>query len=60
MLKGQGKELLQLIDLAENFMGGDKFEKRDYDRARELVRDPEGKWMQYADRILNEIDPLCC
>lgn len=55
--KDREKSFLQLIDLAENFMGGDKFEKEDYDRARELVRDPEGKWMQYADRILNEIDP---
>ena len=55
--KNREKSFLQLIDLAENFMGGDKFEKEDYDRARELVRDSEGKWMQYADRILNEIDP---
>ena len=55
--KDREKSFLQLIDLAENFMGGDKFEKEDYDRARELVRDSEGKWMQYADRILKEIDP---
>ena len=46
--KDREKSFLQLIDLAENFMGGDKFEKEDYDRARELVRDSEGKWMQLS------------
>ena len=30
--KDREKSFLQLIDLAENFMGGDKFEKEDYDR----------------------------
>lgn len=55
--KDREKSFLQLIDLAEKFMGGDKFRKEDYERARELVKDPDGKWMKYADRILREVDP---
>lgn len=38
-------------------MDGDKLQKEDYDKARELVKNSDGKWMKYADRILNEVDP---
>ena len=40
--KDREESFLQLIDLAEKFMGGCKFRKEDYERARELVRDPDG------------------
>ena len=55
---------LKIIDMlsegelcACKILGGDKFEKEDYDRARELVRDPEGKWMQYSldIEVLNDV-----
>ena len=55
--KDREKSFLQLIDLAEKFMDGDKLQKEDYDKARELVKNSDGKWMKYADRILNEVDP---
>ncbi len=28
-----------------------------FDAARKFVQDPNGKWMEYAYRAINEIDP---
>ena len=39
--KDREKSFLQLIDLAEKFMDGDKLQKEDYDKARELVKNSE-------------------
>ena len=54
--KDREKGLLQLVDLTEKFMG-DNFPSESYEGARNLIRDPESKWMQYVNRILNEVDP---
>ena len=45
--KDREKGLLQLVDLTEKFMG-DNFPSESYEGARNLIRDPESKWMQYV------------
>ena len=50
------KAFLKLVDLSEKFMG-DTFRKESYDAARRMIQDPDSKWMQYVNRILNEVDP---
>ena len=50
------KAFLKLVDLSEKFMG-DTFRKEGYDAARRMIQDPDSKWMQYVNRILNEVDP---
>ena len=54
--KDREKGLLQLVDLTEKFMG-DNFPSESYEGARNLIRDPESKWMQYVNRTLDEIHP---
>lgn len=56
--KDREKGLLQLVDLTEKFMG-DNFPSESYEGARNLIRDPESKWMQYVNRALDEIDLFC-
>ena len=46
------KAFLKLVDLSEKFMG-DTFRKESYDAARRMIQDPDSKWMQYVNRILN-------
>lgn len=50
------KAFLKLVDLSEKFMG-DTFRKESYDAVRRMIQDPDSKWMQYVNRILNEVDP---
>ena len=35
----------------------DRYPASAFDAARKFVSDPNGKWMQYAYRAINEIDP---
>ena len=60
-VRGKGTEkmtenALKLIDLGEPLLK-DRYPAEAFDAARELVRDPNGKWMQFAYRAINEIDP---
>ena len=50
------KAFLKLVDLSEKFMGN-TFSKESYDAVRRMIREPDSKWMQYVNRILNEVDP---
>ena len=54
--KDREKALLQLVDLAEKFMG-DNFRKDAYDGARAMIKNPDHKWMRYVNRLLDETDP---
>ena len=36
---------------------GDKFEKKVFDGARNLIHNPDAKWMKYTNKVLDEIDP---
>ena len=55
MKKDREKALLKIVDLAENFMGNN-FMKESYGKARELIRNPEHKWMRYMNLLLDETD----
>lgn len=54
--KDREKGLLQIVDLAQKFMG-DNFRQESYDAARKMIQNPDGKWMQYVNRLLDEVDP---
>lgn len=54
--KDREKGLLQIIDLAERFMG-DNFSKESYDAARAIVKNPDHKWMKFVYKMLDEVHP---
>ncbi len=54
--KNHEEGLLEIIDLAEKYMG-DNFRPETYERAREAVKDPNNKWVQYINRLFDELDP---
>ncbi len=54
--KDREKGLLQIVDLAERFMGSN-FKAESYESVREMIRDPENKWMRFVNRMLDEVDP---
>lgn len=53
--KDREKNLLTLVDLSEKFLG-DTFRPAVFEGARELIAG-NGKWMQYVNRALDELDP---
>ena len=60
-IRGKGTEKLsenavKLVNLAEPLLK-DRYPASAFDAAREFVSDPNGKWMQFAYRAINEIDP---
>ena len=54
--KDREKSLMKLVDLSERFMG-DNYPKESYEGARSLIHDPDGKWMKYLNKALDEIHP---
>ena len=56
MNKDRQKGLLDIVDLAQKFMG-DSFQPESYDGARAIIQNPNNKWMRYANRLLDETDP---
>lgn len=54
--KDRQKGFMQILKLTQTFMG-DNFTEEAYEGARKLIENPEGKWMQYTNRLLDEIDP---
>lgn len=54
--KDREKSLLKMVDLAEAFMGKN-FDKMYYDGAREMIKDPDCKWIKYLNKALDDIDP---
>ena len=60
-VRGKGTEKLsenavKLVNLAEPLLKG-RYPASAFDAARKFVSDPNSKWMQYAYRAINEIDP---
>ena len=60
-VRGKGTEKMsenacKLIDLAQPLLK-DRYPAEAFDAARKLVSDPNGKWMKFAYRAINEIDP---
>ncbi len=54
--KERKKNLLQLVEVAEK-IAGDQFQPQSYAAVRELITEEDGKWMNYVDRILDEVSP---
>lgn len=60
VLKGLKKErqkaLLNIVNLAQKFMG-DEFIPEAYVATKQMIMDPDQKWMRYVNRLLDETDP---
>lgn len=54
--KDKEKNLLKLVDISEKLVG-DKFKKSTFDAARNLIENPDKKWMHYTNTLLDELDP---
>ncbi|HAB60489.1 MAG TPA: pyrroloquinoline quinone biosynthesis protein PqqE, partial [Lachnospiraceae bacterium] len=50
------KGLLRITDISEAFLGN-VYSKETYESARNLIRNQDGKWMQYLNKALDELDP---
>ena len=54
--KEREKAFLQMVDLAEHFLG-DSIAQEQYQQVRDAIRDPNNKWIRYINRVLDETDP---
>ena len=54
--KDREKGLLEIVDLAQKFMG-DNFSKEAYDGARAIIKNPDHKWMKFVNKMLDELHP---
>ncbi len=54
--KDRAKGFQQILDLTETF-AGDVFTKEQIDAVREYLSNPENKWTQYINRVIDETDP---
>ncbi len=50
------KSLLKIVDLTESF-AKDRFKPESYEAAKAMIRDKDSKWMQYVNRIFDEVSP---
>ena len=58
VLKNLGKDtknMVQLINMAEKILG-DTWAPSAYEMLRNAFSDPEGKWVKFGTRLLNEVD----
>ncbi len=49
------KAMLNLVDIYQKF-AGNMFEESTYDTVREMIRDKDGKWINYAYGLLDRVD----
>ena len=49
------KAMLNLVDIYQKFAGS-MFEESTYDTVREMIRDKDGKWINYAYGLLDRVD----
>lgn len=54
--KDPENNLLKAVDLTESF-AKDRFQPESYEAARRMIRDKDGKWMQYVYRLMREVSP---
>ena len=54
--KDREKGFLKLVDMVEHYMG-DNFSPESYEATRKLIQTPDSKWMQFTNRLLDEVDP---
>lgn len=56
-MKGNREEnFLKIVDLAENFYG-DTVSKEQYDKIREVIKNPNNRWVNFINCVLDETDP---
>ena len=60
-VRGKGPEnmaeqAVKLVNLAQPLLAH-RYPDADWDKVRAFVSDPNGKWMEYAYKAINEIDP---
>ena len=60
-VRGKGPEnmaeqAVKLVNLAQPLLAH-RYPDADWDKVRSFVSDPNGKWMEYAYKAINEIDP---
>ena len=60
-VRGKGPEnmaeqAVKLVNLAQPLLAH-RYPDADWDKVRSCVSDPNGKWMEYAYKAINEIDP---
>jgi MoaA/NifB/PqqE/SkfB family radical SAM enzyme len=48
---------VKLVELARPFLNKGRYTDSDIDKAVDFVKQADGKWMQYAYRIITELDP---
>jgi len=54
--KDREESLLKAVDLGEAFYG-DAVSKEQYDNIRAMIKNPDNRWMKFANRILDETHP---
>jgi len=54
--KDREESLLKVVDLAETFYG-DAVSKEQYDNIRAMIKNPDNRWMKFANRVLDETHP---
>ena len=54
--KDREKGMLQLVDIVEKYVGN-MFSEESYARVRAMMTDPNEKWNQYLNRLIDELDP---
>lgn len=54
--KDRQKGLNRLVDISE-YLVGDLYPQAVFDGARNMIADPENKWMKYVNSMLDELDP---
>lgn len=54
--KDREKGMLQLVDIVEKYVGS-MFSEESYARVRAMMTNPNEKWNQYLNRLIDELDP---
>lgn len=54
--KDREDSFLKMVDLAEIFLDA-SVSKKQFDSIRNMIKDPDNRWMNYIDRAIRETDP---
>lgn len=54
--KNREEAIVKIVDLMQKYMGDEKLDL-DYDNIRKMIRDKDGAFNQYINKVLDEIDP---
>ena len=54
--KNREEAIVKIVDLIQKYMGDEKLDL-DYDNIRKMIRDKDGAFNKYINKVLDEIDP---